>query len=174
MFKSILIVSIMLISSLVQADSVELQKMKQMLSQMDNPPASMLQMVKDLEKAEKRSNKGKRVKSKSLSEFSCKDNIAGVYKSSNGNQIVTINSRGTGSFVQYTYDAKYKDYHGYKGEVDFDWSTTKTTMRFNYTSKMRTTQKETGRVKAKKIKSGTVSCEFAGSYIDIGGVMYYR
>ena len=33
-------------------------------------------------------------------------------------------------------DAKFKTYRGYKGDIDFDWSTTKDTMRFNYTSKM--------------------------------------
>jgi len=167
-------VLLLLAVSGVYADSPQLQKLKQMLSTIDNPPPSMVKMVKDLEKMEKRSNGGKEVKSKSLSEYSCRDKIAGLYKASDGNQILRINSDGSGHFLQYSYDAKYKDYHEYKSEVDFDWSTTKNTITFNYISNLNITEIKTGKVVSKPIKSGTVSCQFGGSFIDVGGVTYYK
>ncbi len=159
------------VGNTVFAESVELQQMKQMISQMDNPPQNLLDMVKMLEESEAKSGGSN---DKSLSEYSCTDDIAGTYKSSNGNQILVINSNKTGTFTQYTYDQEFKDYHGYKGEVDFDWSSTKNSMTFNYTSDFKTTQKETGDVISKPIKSGTVSCQYAGSFIDVGGVNYYK
>lgn len=131
-----------------------------MLDSMDNPPAQMVEMYEKLKKELEKSGE----KSKRLSDYSCKDDISGTWKATNGSATVKLYSDNSGQSIQYWGE--------YTGKANFNWSSTKSSLTFNYTSPLATKETSTGKVINKKAKNGSVSCEFGGSFLEIGGVIY--
>lgn len=159
--KLSLITAILLIPLPTFSESLELQKMKQMLDQMDNPPAQIVMMYEKLKQSEM--DRGIQ-ETKRLSDFSCKDDIAKSWDATNGSATVYLYANGSGKSIQ--------TWGEYTGVARFNWHGGSSTLTFNYTSPLVTTERSTGKVINKPVKDGTVSCEFGGNYLEIGGVMY--
>lgn len=148
-----------LLPALGVSDSLELQKMKQMLDQLgDSAPAELREAYEALKSADTSGETRK------LSEFSCEDDIAGVWKASNGSATVWLNSDGSGRSVQ--------TWGEYTGTASFNWDASKSSLTFNYTTPLVTREGSTGKVINRPARDGSVSCEFGESYLEIGGVIY--
>jgi hypothetical protein len=152
------------------SESPELTMMKEQIRQLEQAgaqvPQSMYDMVNQLEEMEAKEGKT----GGESADLSCSQNISGTWKSSGGDQTVVLNPNGTGDFVQRTVGGE-----AYTSRVKYNWSATAKNITFNYTSDLEYTQQETGEVTFKsRPASGTVSCSFAGSVLNIGGVPYYR
>lgn len=153
------------------ADSAQLTMLKSQLHQLEQSgakvPPSMYQMVKQLEDMEA---KDKTSNSNKPASLSCSQDISGTWYSSAHDQKVVLNRNGSGNFEQTSVAGQR-----YKSEVSYNWSASMNNITFNYISEMKYTNLDTNKVEYKgKPKSGTVSCQFADTVLNIGGVPYYR
>lgn len=152
------------------AESPELTMMKEQIRQLEasgaQVPQSLYDLVKQMEQMDKKSSGG----SSKAANLSCSQNIAGTWYSSGKDQKVVLGSSGRGNFVQHSVSGEF-----YRAEVPFTWRASGKTISFNYTADMTYTNLDSGKVTYKaKPAGGTVSCSFANSVLNIGGVPYYK
>lgn len=179
MLRTILIALIMasflFIHELANADSLELQQMKDMISQMEAKgvavPPMMYDTVRKFEKDEARNggvNDSDNRYGKSVSEMNCTDDISGTWRTSGGLTVMNL-SRG-GSATLRTDDATGQ----YYTDASFEWSASSQGFTASY-DYVNTYDKRTGeQVRSKRPPTDTVKCRYSGTMLTIGGVVYNR